>query len=84
MRDMAHRDKDPFYKDRGELREGDSAVEQHRSTRGSLKDFSLQHKVSIEYDMNDDSIRDRMFILRVDDYKVVLDWEEVLRIGRFI
>lgn len=85
MRDMAHQEKDDvWYKDREGLKESDSAVDQHRSKRGSLKDYSLKHQVSIEYDMNEDSIRDRMFILRVDDYQVVLDWEEMMRIGRFI
>lgn len=85
MRDVAHQEKDDvWYKDREGLKESFSATDQWRSKRGELKDYSMQHKVAIEYDMNDDSIRDRIFILRVDDKKVVLDWEEVMRIGRFI
>ena len=71
-------------KDRERLKESESATSQSRTNRGSLKDYSLKHKISFEYDMNEDSIRDRMFILRVDDYSVILDYEEMSRIGRFV
>lgn len=71
-------------KDREILKESESATSQSRISRGSLKDYSLKHKVSFEYDMNEDSIRDRMFILRVDDYTVLIDWEEISRLGRFV
>ncbi len=84
MRDQAHQEKDTFYKDREGLKESLSATEQHRSKRGVLKDYSMKHQVAIEYDMNEDSIRDRMFILKIDDYSVVLDYEEFLKIGRFV
>lgn len=77
-RDQAHQ-----QKDRQVFREGEAAASQHKMSRGVLKDYSLKHQVSVEYDMNDDSIRDRMIVLKVDDYKVVLDYEELLRIGRF-
>lgn len=75
---------DPWLKDRNELREGDRAWLQHKSCRGVLKDYSLKHMVSMEYDLNPESIRDRMFILKVDDYEVLLDWEEVMRTGRWV
>lgn len=84
MRDRHFMQKDEWYKDRSELREGASAVTQHKSNRGVLKDYSLKHRVSIEYDLNEDSVRDRMFLLKIDDYTVLIDYEEFLRIGRFI
>mgnify|MGYP003655288141 CR=1 FL=1 len=84
MRDQVHQAKDHWYKDREGLKESESATSQSRSKRGSLKDYSLKHKVSMEYDMNDDSIRDRIFVLKIDDLSVVLDWEEMSRIGRFV
>lgn len=84
MRSQRHQEKDEFYKDREGFREGLSATDQHNSHVGVLKDYSLKHQVSVEYDMNEDSIRDRMLILRVDDYSVVIDYEEFLRIGRFV
>jgi len=84
MRSKRLQQKDTEYKDRNVLSEGESAVSQHKMSRGVLKDYSLKHQVSVEYDMNEDSIRDRIFKLKVDDYTVVLDWEEMMRIGRFI
>lgn len=75
---------DDDYKDREVLHEAESAVSQSRMNRGVLKDYSLKHKVTIEYDINDDSIKDKIFKLKIDDYTVVLDYEELSRIGRFI
>lgn len=72
------------WKDRQLLRENPSATSQHRSSRGVLKDYSLKHRVSMEYDMNKDSERDRMFVLKIDDYSAIIDYEELMRIGRFI
>jgi len=83
MRD--HRvEKDTFYKDRNQLRETNSAEEQARSKRASLKDYSLKHRVEIQYDMNEDSVRDRMFILHFDNQTAILDYEELLKVSRFI
>lgn len=84
MRDRTHVEKDTFYKDRSQLKETDSAVEQSRSKRASLKDYSLKHRVEIQYDMNEDSIRDRMFILHFDDHTAILDYEEFLKVSKFI
>ena len=84
MRDRAHIEKDPFLKDRSVLLEGDRAWLQHKSKRSVVKDYSMEHQVTMEWDMNEDSVRERMFILRIDDQEVILDWEEVLRVGRFI
>lgn len=86
MRDKHYqrKERDTDYKDRGRLREANSATRQHGLHRGVLKDYSLKHQVSIEYDMNDDSFHDQMFILKIDDYEVLLDYEELTRIGRFI
>lgn len=66
------------------LREGASAKKQHDSTRGTLKDYSLKHRVTVEYDMNEDTQKDLIFKLKIDDYEVLLDWEEVQRILRWV
>ena len=80
---MARRS-DHFYKDRSQLREADRTWQQHKNTRGPLKDYGLKHKVEMIWDLNEDSIHDRMFVLKVDDYEVILDWEEVVMNGRWI
>jgi hypothetical protein len=71
-------------KDMSVLREGDNAFVQHRSTRSAIRDYSMQHAVSMEWDLNPDAIRDKVFKLHVGDRTVILDWEEVLRSGRWI
>ena len=80
----AKADLDPYYQDRSELREGDRAWVQHKSTRASVKDYSLKHNVSLEWDMNDDTIRNRILKLKIDDYEVLLSWEEMMRVGRWV
>jgi hypothetical protein len=71
-------------KDLSVLRETNSAAIQHKRPYSSLKDYSLKHKVSMEWDLNDDATRDKMFKLKIDDYEVILDYEEFLKSGRFI
>lgn len=66
------------------LREMDVAKTQRDKSFGVLKDYSLQHRVTMTWDMNEDSKKDQMFILQVDDKKVILDWEEFQRYGRWI
>lgn len=84
MRNAKYYKKDVFYKDRTQLKEQDSASAQHKSTKAYIKDYSLKHKVSVEWDMNQDSIDDRICVLTVGDNRAIVDWEEVLRAGRFV
>lgn len=84
MRDQRFYKKDVFYKDRSDFREGDSAHDQVKATRAYVKDYSLKHKVVVEWDMNQDSVSDRICVLSVGGNKAVVDWEELLRAGRFI
>ena len=66
------------------LREGESVWDQRRNDHALLKDYSLKHRVSIAWDLNDEAIRDRIFKLKIDDYEVLLDYEELLRSTRMI
>lgn len=76
--------RDEFYKDREHLRDNDSAFDQHKATKAFIKDLSLKHKVWVEWDLSQDSRDDRICILHIDDYKVVVDSEEVMRAVRFV
>lgn len=71
-------------KDMSTLREADQAKEQRDKARGELRDYSLQHRVEMRWDMNEESIRDKMFILQVDDVEVILDAEQVMRYIRWV
>jgi hypothetical protein len=75
---------DLIAKDMGVMREQDSAKVEHKSTKGFLRDYSLQHRVEIDWDLNVEAERDRIFKLKVDDYEVLLDAEQVLRYLRWL
>ncbi len=66
------------------MRERDSAFVEHKLTSGLLRDYSLQHRVEMQWDLNVDSQRERIFRLKVDDYEVLLDAEELLRMVRWV
>jgi hypothetical protein len=38
----------------------------------------------MQWDLNEEAKRDMIFKLSVDNYEVYLDWEEVMKAGRFI
>lgn len=71
-------------KDMSVLREADQTKNQRDRKSGNVKDYSLQHRVFIQWDLNDEAIRDRMFKLKVDDAEVILDAEELLRFLRWV
>lgn len=71
-------------KDMDVLREADRARVQAKQNHASLRDYGLQHRVEARWGMSPDAERDRMFILKVDDYEVILDAEEVRRAIRWV
>lgn len=71
-------------KDMTVIRDMDVAKVQRDLKHGVLKDYSLQHRVEVRWDLNDEATRDQMFIMKIDDYEVMLDAEEVLRYLRWI
>jgi hypothetical protein len=71
-------------KDMSIMREADSARTQSKQTSGVLRDYSLRHRVEMRWDLNDDAKRDQIFELKVDGLTVLLDWEQVARLGRWI
>jgi hypothetical protein len=71
-------------KDMSVLKEQDDPRDQFKQTKGSLKDYSGQHKVEMFWDLSDECKKDMIFKLRIDDYEVLLDWEQVARYGRWI
>lgn len=71
-------------KDIVKLRETKWAKDQVKHPLAHLKDYSLKHRVTIEWDMNEEAKRDQMFIIRIGDKRAVLDWEEFQRAARFI
>ncbi len=71
-------------KDLIQMREGDKAQKQRDRKQGELRDFSMQHDVRVYWDLNKDSIRDRIFKLSIDGVEVLLDAEQMSRYVRWI
>lgn len=71
-------------KDLEALQETNGVMKQRETPHAELKDYSLQHQVSIEWDLSKEAERERVFLLRVDDYEVLLDYEEFRKASRFI
>lgn len=68
-----------------ELREQDSPREQHKQTRGSLRDYSGQHNVEMQWDLNKDCKKDMIFKLVIDDkIECLLDAEQFRRLMRWV
>jgi len=65
-------------------RENDKTFDQRDSMHYDIRDLSLQHRVKIYKDLNDDATRDLIFKLTVDDYEVILDAEQVRRALRWV
>lgn len=71
-------------KDMSVLREADQTKVQRDRRRGVLRDYSLEHRVEVQWDLNDDAQRDTIFKLVIDDYEVLLDAEELMRYLRWV
>jgi hypothetical protein len=71
-------------KDMSTLREADNVKDQRDAGRGVLRDYGMNHEVIMEWDLNPEAIKDRMFRLRIDDKEVILDVEQVMRYLRWV
>lgn len=72
-------------KDMSTVREADVAKAQKDRAYGELRDYSLQHKVEMRWDLNFEAIKDQIFELTIDgDIKVLLDAEQLQRYLRWV
>ena len=71
-------------KDMSVIREGASTKDTLDAKRGTLKDYSLQHRVTLEWDLNAEAIRDHIFKFTIDDKTVLIDSEELMRYLRWV
>lgn len=71
-------------KDMSVVKEADSARDQIKKKHFVIRDYSLNHRVEIMFDLNEEAERDQIFRLRIDGIEVLLDNEEVLRVLRWI
>jgi hypothetical protein len=72
-------------KDMSTVREADVAKIQRDKCFGDLRDYSLQHAVTMRWDLNEEAKRDQIFELVIDgEITVLLDAEQLLRYLRWV
>jgi hypothetical protein len=71
-------------KDMSIMREADRAQVQAKTCKASLRDYSLSHRVTMYWDLNDEAVKDQIFRLKIDDVEVLIDKEELLRYLRWV
>jgi hypothetical protein len=71
-------------KDMTVLREQDSPREQHKQTRGVVRDLSGKHKVEIFWDLSEECKKDMIFKMSIGDNEALLDAEQVKRLLRWV
>lgn len=73
------------HKDMSQLHNLPRARKLAKESHGHLKDHSNQHLVEITWDLNEDTIRDKIFCMRIDgETEIYLDAEEVEHYIRFV
>lgn len=71
-------------KDMSVLRENASTRDQHKSSKAVIRDYSLNHRIEVRWNLNTEAERDRMFKLKIDNLEVICDAEEFLRAIRWV
>jgi len=67
------------------LKEQDAPRDQSELSISTVRDSTHQHRVDIMWNINEDTKKDRMFKLTIDDdIEVILDAEQVMRILRWV
>lgn len=66
------------------LREADVAKTQRDRKHGVVRDYSVNHRIEVFWDISPDAIRDRMCILKFDGQEAIIDAEELMRLLRWV
>lgn len=71
-------------KDMSVLREMPSFRAATKQAFAQLKDYSLQSTVELEWDLNEDAKRQRIFRIRINGEEALIDLEELLSYTRLV
>jgi hypothetical protein len=64
------------------LRNKDSVTEMIKKGQAQLTDQSQNHQITVNWELNDMAVRDKIFKLTIDDKEVYIDFEEWLFVQR--
>lgn len=71
-------------KDMSVVREAAQAKVQRDKRHGALRDYSLQHRIELRWDLNAEAERDQMCELIFDGQRAIIDAEEFQRLLRWV
>lgn len=69
-------------RDMRHLRNKDSISEMIKKGKAQLTDQSQNHQISLDWELNEMAVRDKIFKLTIDDKEVYIDYEEWLFVSR--
>jgi hypothetical protein len=64
------------------LRNKDSITEIIKKGQAEITDLSSNHNITVDWELNDQAVRDKIFKLTIDDKEVYIDYEEWLFVQR--
>lgn len=64
------------------LRNKDGISEMLKKGSAQITDQSQNHQITIEWELNEMAVRDKIFKLTIDDKEVYIDYEEWLFVSR--
>lgn len=71
-------------RDMSHLRKKDAVTEMIAKGRAQLTDLSGNHKIELDWELNQDAVKDKIFALTIDDKKVYIDLEEFVFVQRIM
>lgn len=71
-------------KDMAKLRETEWTKKQWKQPYATIKDYALQSKVTLAWDLNEDAKRDQIFRITIGDASALIDKEEFMKATRFV
>lgn len=64
------------------LRNKDSIKELIKKGQAGITDLSANHHITVDWELNDLAVKDKIFKLTIDDKEVYIDYEEWLFVQR--
>lgn len=69
-------------RDVSNLRNKDSITEMIKKGSAKIADLSMNHNITVDWELNDTAVKDKIFKLTVDEKEVYIDYEEWLFVQR--
>lgn len=69
-------------RDVSNLRNKDSITELLKKGQAKIADLSMNHEITVNWELNDQAVKDKIFKITIDEKEVYIDYEEWLFVQR--